>query len=146
MSKVEVGQTVKVHYIGTFDDGTEFDSSHSRNQPLIFEVGSGQMIPGFDAALPGMEAGEKKSIHLDPSEAYGDFHPGAKQDVPRNMFPPDFVPVDGATVAGKNPDGQQMMAKIISFDTHTISLDLNHPMAGKSLNFEVELIEVHQET
>jgi len=142
MSKVEKGQIVKVHYTGTFDDGSEFDSSHSRNQPLTFEVGSGQMIPGFDAALPGMEVGEKKSIHLDPAEAYGPSNPAAVQVVPKNVFPPDFKPIVDATVAGQNQEGQQLMAKILSFDMHTITLDLNHPMAGKSLNFEIELLEI----
>jgi FKBP-type peptidyl-prolyl cis-trans isomerase 2 len=144
MSKVEKGQTVKVHYIGTFDDGVEFDSSHSRNQPLTFEVGSDQMIPGFDAALPGMEVGEKKNIHLEPDIAYGPTNPAAVQVVPKNVFPPDFKAIVGATVAGQNQEGKQLMAKILAFDMHTITLDMNHPLAGKSLNFEIELLEVHQ--
>ncbi len=143
MTTVENGSTVSVHYVGTFEDGSEFDSSHSRNQPLQFQVGAGQMIPGFDNALPGMEIGEKKNITLGPDEAYGLHNPQAIQIFPKNVFPPEFVPVAGATVQGQNPSGQPTLAKIVEFDTHTITLDLNHPMAGKTLNFEIELLEIN---
>ena len=91
MTTVENGATVSIHYVGTFEDGTEFDSSHSRNQPLQFQVGSGQMISGFDAALPGMEIGEKKNITLAPDEAYGPHNPQAIQVFPKNVFPPEFI-------------------------------------------------------
>jgi len=144
MTTVENGNTVSVHYVGTFEDGTEFDSSHSRDKPLTFEVGSGQMIPGFDAALPGMTVGEKKQLTLEPDSAYGNHNPEAVQVFPKNVFPENFSPIEGATVTGQNPQGQPTMAKIITFDTHTVTLDLNHPMAGKTLNFEIELLEVNQ--
>lgn len=142
MTTVENGNTVTVHYRGTFEDGTEFDSSHNRDKPLQFQVGSGQMISGFDKALIKMETGEKKNITLSPDEAYGSHQPEAIQVFPKNVFPPDFVPEAGATVAGQNPNGQPMLAKIVTFDTHTITLDLNHPMAGKTLNFEIELLQI----
>tara|TARA_R110000824_G_scaffold304552_1_gene492379 strand:+ start:148 stop:579 length:432 start_codon:yes stop_codon:yes gene_type:complete len=142
MTTVENGNTVSVHYVGTFEDGTEFDSSHNRDKPLTFEVGSGQMIPGFDSALPGMSVGEKKQLTLTPDKAYGSHNPEATQVFPKNVFPKDFVPVVDATVAGQNPEGSPMMAKITAFDTHTITLDLNHPMAGKTLNFEIELLQI----
>ena len=142
MSAVEAGQTVNVHYVGTFDDGTEFDSSRGRNQTLTFQVGAGKMIPGFDAALVGMEVGEKKNIHLSPAEAYGDVNPNALQVVPKTSFPADFNPVVDATVHGQNESGQQMLAKIKNFDAHTITLDFNHPLAGKPLSFEIELVSV----
>ena len=142
MSVVEAGQTVNVHYVGTFDDGAEFDSSRGRNQTLTFQVGSGQMVSGFDAALVGMEVGEKKNIHLSPAEAYGDINPDAVQTVPLTAFPEDFKPVANATVYGQNESGQKILARVKDFDTHTATLDLNHPLAGKSLNFEIELVSV----
>ena len=85
--QVENGNTVSVHYRGTLNDGTEFDSSHSRGEPLSFQVGSGQMINGFDAALPGMAVGETKSITLTPDQAYGESNPEAITDVPKESFP-----------------------------------------------------------
>ena len=142
MSKVENGQNVSVHYVGTLDDGTEFDSSRSRGETLSFTVGTGQVIDGFNDAVVGMAAGEIKTIKLSPEEAYGPANPEAVQTVPANAFPSDFEPVVGATVVGHDEMGQQMMAKIEAFDNEGITLDFNHPMAGKNLNFEIEVVEV----
>ena len=145
MSKVENGQNVSVHYVGTLDDGTEFDSSRSRGETLTFQVGSGQMISGFDSAVVGMALGETKKITLNPDQAYGQVDPNNVHTVPSNAFPGDFEPVVGATVVGMNEDGQQMMAKIERFDAAGVTLDFNHPMAGKNLNFEIELLDISQE-
>lgn len=142
MATVQEGNTVSVHYKGTLNDGTEFDSSYSRGEPISFEVGSGQMIKGFDSAVNGMTTGEKKSFTLSPEEAYGERNKDLIQAVPKNNFPPDFEPVEGAMVQGQNPNGEFFMAKIVTQDIATVTLDFNHPLAGENLNFEVELVEV----
>jgi len=142
MDKVQDGQTVSIHYRGTFDDGTEFDSSHTRNQELTFQVGAGQMIAGFDAALPGMSVNEVKKIRLEPNEAYGEINSNAIQEVPRTTFPEDFEFMEGVQVSGRTEQGQQMFGKIKAFGDEFVTVDFNHPMAGKSLNFEIELMSI----
>ena len=143
MSAVENGNTVSVHYRGTLNDGTEFDSSHSRNETLTFEVGSGQMIPGFDTAVVGMTAGETKNITLTPVEAYGDTNPEAIVDVSKDNFPDDFEYIEGAMIQGFGPNGP-VVGTINEVKEATVSVDFNHPMAGKDLNFEIELVEIQQ--
>jgi len=140
--KVENGNTVSVHYRGTLSDGTEFDSSYGRGEPITFEVGSGQMIAGFDSAIPGMEIGETKDINIPPENAYGPRNEDAIQSVPRTMFPTDFEIVVGATVRGQQPNGSPFLAKILSEEESTITLDFNHPLAGEDLNFAIELMSV----
>ena len=142
MSNVNEGQTVSLHYIGTFDDGTEFDSSRGRGQPLTFQVGSGQVIPGFDTAVRTMSVGETQDVRIEAAEAYGEVNPDAYQTVPRDMFNPEMELVVDATVYGQNEGGQQMMARIVEFDDNSVRLDLNHPLAGKPLNFNIELLSV----
>ena len=142
MSNVSEGQTVSLHYIGTFDDGTEFDSSRGRGQPLTFQVGSGQVIPGFDTAVRTMSVGETQDVRIEAAEAYGEVNPDAYQTVPRDMFNPEMELVVDATVYGQNEGGQQMMARIVEFDDNSVRLDLNHPLAGKPLNFNIELLSV----
>lgn len=142
MSNVNEGQTVSLHYIGTFDDGTEFDSSRGRDQPLTFQVGSGQVIPGFDTAVRSMSVGETQDVRIEASEAYGEVNPDAYQTVPRDMFNPEMELVVDATVYGHGEGGQQMMARIVEFDDNAVRLDLNHPLAGKPLNFNIELLSV----
>jgi peptidylprolyl isomerase len=144
MSKVENGQIVKIHYAGKFDDNTEFDNSRSRGEALTFQVGSGQLISGFDEAIIGMAIGEVKSIKLTPSEAYGEPKPELVHTVLQSAFPQDFeFQVDGK-VQGHNELGQDVVARIDSFDSDSVVLDFNHPMAGKNLNFEIELLSVGQ--
>lgn len=142
MSNVNEGQTVSLHYIGTFDDGTKFDSSRDRGQPLTFQVGSGQVIPGFDTAVRSMTVGETQDVRIEAAEAYGETNPDAFQDVPRAIFDPEMELVVDATVYGQQPDGSQMMARIVEFNDETVRLDLNHPLAGKPLNFNIELLSV----
>ena len=142
MSNVNEGQTVSLHYIGTFDDGTKFDSSRDRGQPLTFQVGSGQVIPGFDTAVRSMTVGETQDVRIEAAEAYGETNPEAFQDVPRAIFDPEMELIVDATVYGQQPDGRQMMARIVEFNDETVRLDLNHPLAGKPLNFNIELLTV----
>ena len=142
MTKVENGNTVSVHYTGTLNDGTEFDSSYSRDEPITFEVGSGQMIPGFDSALPGMTVGEVKSVAITPADGYGDRNEEATQVVPVSQFPEGLDLTKGQMIRGQQPSGQPFMAKIVSSDVHTVTLDFNHPLAGQDLNFKIELMDI----
>ena len=133
------GDTVRVHYRGTLDDGTEFDSSTGRD-PLEFTIGSGQVIPGFDAAVDGMSVGESVTVTIPAEEAYGPRQNEAVQQVPRDMF--DDEPQAGWMVELTAPEGQRLAALIAEVGTDTVTLDFNHPMAGKDLTFEIELVEV----
>ena len=143
MSKVENGNTVSVHYRGTLlDTGEEFDSSYNRGESLTFQVGAGQMIQGFDAGVVGMAVGEKKKIELPPEEAYGFRNAAAVQEVEKTQFPDDFDFTKGATVQGTNPDGQAIVAVILEEKTNSVTLDFNHPLAEKTLCFEVELLSI----
>tara|TARA_Y100000310_G_scaffold71164_1_gene67001 strand:+ start:182 stop:658 length:477 start_codon:yes stop_codon:yes gene_type:complete len=145
MDKVQNGQTVSVHYRGTFDDGTEFDSSHTREQELSFQVGAGQMISGFDSALSGMTVGETKKIRLEATEAYGEINLNAIQEVSRTAFPEDFEFVTGVQVSGQTDQGQPVTGQIREFGDETVTVDFNHPMAGKPLNFEIELMSIQKQ-
>ena len=142
MSKVEKGSKVKVHYKGTLTDGVQFDSSYDRGETLPFEVGAGQMIPGFDAAVVGMEAGDKKTVTIPSAEAYGERNNEAVQDVPKTAFPPDFEFRLNESVQGANEQGQPLIAKILEVTDESVKLDLNHPLAGEDLTFEIELVEI----
>ncbi len=143
-NKVENGDTVSVHYRGTLEDGTEFDSSHTRGEAMTFQVGSGQLIAGFDEAVPGMTEGEVKNVTLTPEQAYGPVVAEAVQVVEKTQFPPEFPFEVGQTVSGYGANGQPMAATIQELGDTTVTLDMNHPMAGKSLNFEIELVSIHQ--
>ena len=142
MLQVENGSKVSVHYRGTLNDGTEFDSSHSRGEPITFQVGSGEMISGFDSALPGMEVGETKNITLTPDQAYGESNPENVADVPKTSFPPEFEFQVSGMVQGQNQLGQPMMGTINEVKEETVTIDFNHPMAGKDLNFEIQLVSI----
>lgn len=136
------GTTVKVHYRGTLDDGTEFDSSYTRGEPIGFTLGSGEMIDGFDAAVNGMAVGEKKTVRLDASEAYGEVNPDAFTTLSREAFPDDFPLQEGNKVPLTGPGNEQFVGTIKSLTESSIDIDLNHPMAGKDLNFDIELVEI----
>ena len=142
MSKIENGNTVSVHYVGTLDDGTEFDSSRTRNEPLTCNIGGGQLIKGFNDALIGMTSGETKNISIDSKDAYGSIIKEAFQTVPKTRFPENFEFEIGGTVQGKGADGRMVSACIDNVDEQTVVLNFNHPMAGKNLNFEIEVLEI----
>ena len=135
------GKKVKTHYRGTLDDGTQFDSSYDRGEPIEFTCGAGQMIPGFDAAVVDMALGEKKSVHIPAKDAYGEYNEQAVQKIPANQIPnADQLPV-GQTVYFNSPYGP-MPAKAVSVTIDEVVLDMNHELAGKDLNFDIELVEV----
>ena len=136
------GKKVKIHYTGSFDDGEVFDTSRLSGEPLEFECGSGMVIKGFDDAVRDMEVGEKKHIHLEPAEAYGEVDEKLIQTVPVDRVPnAQDLPV-GESVYMQGPNGQPFPVKVVSMDDENVVFDMNHPMAGKPLNFELELVEV----
>ena len=139
---VKTGDNVTVDYVGKFDDETVFDSSQQRGEPITFEVGAGRMISGFENGLVGMNVGEKKDLVLAPEDAYGSINEAAIQTVPRSEFPEGFEFVEGATLQGQDPEGRPFMAKISGLNEETVTLDMNHPLAGKTLNFQVEVVEI----
>jgi FKBP-type peptidyl-prolyl cis-trans isomerase 2 len=142
MSTAKNGDNVSVHYTGTLNDGTKFDSSHDRGEPISFTLGEGQMIAGFDSAVTGMSVGETKTVVLEPEQAYGNSNPEAIQVVPKTEFPNDFEFVTGGVVEGQYPNGQMFRATITEVAENEATIDFNHPMAGKTLNFEIEVVSV----
>lgn len=144
MSKVENGSNVKVHYKGTLTDGVQFDSSYDRGETLPFTVGAGQMIKGFDAAVVGMEVGETKTVTIPSAEAYGDRQETAIQEVPKSVFPEGFEFKINESVQGADQNGRPLIAKILEEKEETVKLDLNHPLAGQDLTFEIEMVEITQ--
>ena len=137
-----VGKTCRTHYKGTFNDGTQFDSSYDRGEPLEFICGAGQMIQGFDAAVADMEVGETKEIHLMPEEAYGMPDPNAVFTLEIAQLPGSEGLEAGQQVYLTNQYGQPFPVKVVAKDETTITFDANHEMAGKELNFLIELVEV----
>lgn len=142
MEGKNVGKTCRTHYRGTFNDGTQFDSSYDRGEPLEFICGVGQMIRGFDAAVAEMEVGEKVNIHLMPEEAYGMPDPNAIFTVAIAQLPGAEEVEVGQQVYLQNQYGQPFPVKVTAKDETNITFDANHEMAGKELNFEIELLEV----
>jgi len=142
--KVETGHIVSVHYTGTLQDGTEFDNSRLRDRPFVFQVGVTDMIPGFVDAIIGMSVGDTRSVTLQPSDAYGHRDPDAMQAVPRAAFGPDFELEIGGAVQGNGPQGK-FLATIEDFDDEQVVLDLNHPLAGEHLTFNIELLDIQVE-
>ena len=135
------GKRVKVHYTGTLDDGTKFDSSYDRSEPLAFTCMAGQMIPGFDRAVNEMEVGETRTVHIPCEDAYGPKNPDAIQNAPISIVPKGMNPQAGQKVMLNSPYGP-MPAMIADIDDEFITFDMNHEMAGKDLNFEITLLEV----
>ena len=137
-----VGKTCRTHYRGTFNDGTQFDSSYDRGEPLEFICGAGQMIRGFDAAVADMEVGQIVDVHLMPEEAYGMPDPNAVFTVEIAQLPGAEDLEAGQQVYLSNQYGQPFPVKVVEKDEKMITFDANHEMAGKELNFRIELVEV----
>ena len=142
MEGKNVGKTCRVHYKGTFDDGAQFDSSYDRGEPLEFVCGAGMMIKGFDAAVADMEVGQIIDVHLMPEEAYGMPDPNAILVFEISQLPGSEGLTVGQQVYLSNAMGQPFPVKVTAKDERTITLDANHEMAGKELNFRIELVEV----
>nr|WP_321498565.1 peptidylprolyl isomerase [uncultured Methanolobus sp.] len=138
---IKDGDTIKISYTGTLDDGTVFDSSENHDAPLEFKVGSGQVISGFDEAVKGMEVGEEKTFRIEAADAYGEPNPAMMQTVPRSMLQCDTEITAGTTIVVGTADGQQMPARISEVTDETLTLDMNHPLAGKALTFSIKVVE-----
>ncbi len=141
MQQVKKGDTVKIHYHGKLTDGTTFDSSEGR-EPLEFEVGSGAVIPGFDAGVTGMGVGEKKTILIPADEAYGPKQEDMIMEFPKERFPADMVPEAGMQLNMSNGSGQNFPVVIVDVKEEVVILDANHPLAGEDLTFDLELVEI----
>ena len=144
MNVVKEGSTVSVHYKGTLDDGEQFDSSYDRGEPIQFVVGSGNMITGFDNGVIGMSQGEKKTLILSPEEAYGQANPALVQKFSKSNFPEGYEFKVGDFVQAQGENGQTAYAKIIGHDDNDAEVDFNHPLAGQTLTFELELIDTKE--
>tara|TARA_R100001129_G_C5235897_1_gene223995 strand:+ start:259 stop:807 length:549 start_codon:yes stop_codon:yes gene_type:complete len=144
MKTVKNGTSVKLHYKGTFPNGEVFDDSRVRGQTMNVLVGQGKLIKGFENALIGMSEGQTKSISLTAEQAYGQPNPQAIIKAPKTAFPENFNFEIGVSVTGHAPNGQPFAAKIVSFDDSEVVLDHNHPLAGKDINFEIELVKIQQ--
>ena len=141
MGEAKTGDTIKVHYTGMLDDGTQFDSSRGRD-PLEIQLGAGQVIPGFEAALGGMAVGDNKQVRIEAEEAYGPRNEALVQDVPREALPDTIEPTVGMALQSTQPDGQVALMVITEVAEASITVDANHPLAGQSLTFEIELMEI----
>jgi peptidylprolyl isomerase len=141
MATVQSGDTVHIHYRGTLADGSEFDSSQGRD-PLQFTVGSGQVIPGFDAAVMGMAAGDKKTVNIPADQAYGPKQEGATMQYPLSDFPDDIAPAVGLELHLSDDEGHIIPVTVTEVTNTTVTLDANHPLAGKDLTFDLELVRI----
>ena len=135
-------RTLTIHYVGTLDDGTVFDSSRDRGETMTVTTGAGQLIPGFDNALTTMEKGETKTFTLEPEDAYGHHDPTRTAELDRKMFPEDFEFTDGMQIPLTGPGGAPVLSTLLETNEDNIKVDVNHPMAGKTLTFEVEVVDV----
>ena len=138
--KAENGMNVKVHYTGKHENGEIFDSSVARQEPLSVNVGSGQVIPGFDGAIVGMSVGDKKTVTIEPKDGYGDKIAEAIQEMPIENLPEGISP--GDSLQGQGPQGQPIMATVESINGDKAMVDFNHPLAGKTITFDIELVEI----
>jgi peptidylprolyl isomerase len=143
MEKVETGLFVSVHYKGTLQNGEVFDTSEGRH-PLEVQMGAGQLISGFENALMGMSLKEKKVFTLDPDEAYGQKDESLTHSFPRADVPAEIKPEVGQTVALASPEGKQVPATITEVDDEKVVLDLNHPLAGQTLTFDIEVVGISE--
>lgn len=138
--KAKQGDTVRVHYTGTLDDGRVFDSSEGRD-PLEFTLGSGQVIPGFDAAVDGMEPGESRKVTIPSVEAYGTRRDEMVVVVERGQFPDDLIPEIGQQLQ-VSQEGQTFVVTVTEITSDSVTLDANHPLAGQDLTFELQLVDI----
>ena len=141
MSKVKEGDTVKVHYTGTLTDGTVFDTSAER-EPLEFTLGQGQLIPGFEKAVVGMDVGDSTEVEISSDDAYGESREDLVISVPKDQLPDDVEPQVGMQLQVNQQDGQPIPVRITDVGEENLTLDANHPLAGQDLKFEIELVEI----
>jgi peptidylprolyl isomerase len=141
MTQAKQGDTVKIHYTGRLQDGSVFDSSSGR-EPLQFTIGSGQVIPGFEDAVAGMQTGENKTVEIPCAKAYGERNPSMVMQVARRHVPADIDPEVGQRLQMGSPSGELIAVEIIEISDENITLDANPPLAGEDLTFDIELVEI----
>lgn len=141
MAGAQQGDTVKVHYTGKLEDGSVFDSSLQRD-PLEFTIGEGQIIPGFEKAVVGMEAGQNKTVQVESAEAYGPRYEEMVQVVERTQIPDNISLEVGAQLQANHPQGGPIILTVTDLSDSEVTLDANHPLAGKDLTFEIELVDL----
>lgn len=149
MAQAKAGDRVKVHYTGSLDDGSVFDSSECGEDecgcgsgPMEFTIGAGEVIPGFDSGVIGLSVGEAKTIHIPVEDAYGERIEEMVAEVPRGDLPPEMKPEVGQQLEVTQEDGQLFQVLVTSVNDETITIDANHPLAGQALNFDIRLIEI----
>ncbi len=141
MTQATSGSTVAFHYTGTLSDGSVFDSSEGR-EPLSFTMGQGQIIPGLEAAVEGMSEGDEKTVTVAAEQAYGERDPNAMQQIPREQIP-DHIPTEpGTQLQMQAPNGQAIPVVVAEVSDSHVTLDANHPLAGKDLTFAVKVVSV----
>ena len=141
MNQVKSGDTVSVHYTGTLTDGTVFDSSRSRD-PLVFTLGSGQVIPGFEEAVLGMQVGESRTATIPAAQAYGEHRDELMFEVDRDQLPQNISPEVGQQYQMSQPDGQVIVVTVQDVTPDLVTFDANHPLAGQDLTFSLELVSI----
>jgi len=141
MTSTKPGDAIKIHYTGTFDDGTVFDSS-TGSDPIAITIGNGEVIPSFEKALEGMTIGEKKRIHIPAADAYGEYYPEYVQEFERSQITSDGELKVGMEINAKTAEGHSFVLLITAINGDKVTVDGNHPMAGKDLNFELELVAI----
>jgi len=143
MELIKNGDKVSLHYVGYFKDGTIFDSSKERNEPFEFVVGAGQVIPGFETNIIGMKEGEKKKFEINHKDAYGEYRDDLKFAIDKNTISEDIDYEIGTVLTLQNEQDETLYVTVVEINDNTVTLDANHPMAGKDLVFEVEILKVN---
>lgn len=138
----KIGDTVKVHYTGTLDNGTVFDSSYDRGEPLEFTIGKGELLPDFEEAVTGMKVGQSKAVNIPVEDAYGPYREELVVVEDRDDFSPDLELEIGLQLQVQTQDGQIITFTVVDFSDSTVTLDYNHSLAGEDLTFEIELVEI----
>ncbi|WP_292519619.1 peptidylprolyl isomerase [Methanoculleus sp.] len=141
MAQAKEGDTVKVHYTGKLEDGTVFDTSTER-EPLEFTIGNGEIISGFERVVVGMEPGETKTATIQPEEAYGPRRDDMTLTVDRGQFPEEIKPEPGQQLQIQQPDGRAAIVTVSDVSESTVTLDANHPLAGRPLTFDIQLVDI----
>lgn len=141
MPEAKQHDTVRVHYTGKLEDGSVFDSSAER-EPIEFTIGEGRVISGFEQAVLGMNPGETRTVHIPCDQAYGPYHDEMLLTVKRSQFPPDIEPSVGQTLKVQQTNGEALVVTIAEVNDEMVRLDANHPLAGKDLTFDIELVEI----
>ncbi|MBK5911228.1 peptidylprolyl isomerase [Rhodothalassium salexigens] len=145
MAEAKTGDRVSVHYKGTLDDGQQFDNSRERDEPIDFVVGDNQIIAGFEDAVKGMTPGDTKAVRVEAEDAYGERRDELVFTVPKSELPDDVEVEVGSRLQLGTPDGQSVVVTVTAIDDDNLTLDANHMLAGKALNFEIELVDVQEQ-